>query len=251
MSRLQTELQRLYLLEDFAVADTPPALMDTQGRVRAIVVELARSVPWEQVAGFWHRVQDDGGLPPPALAVSGRDGFQLWFSLAVPVPLTEALDVVQWLRQQYGAGLAPAQCRTWPTPEQQHAALVPAVQSTTGHWSAFIVPGLGSMFADEPWLERQPSPDAQADLLQPLQSIRPSVWGRLVQQCQLAPRASIAVPAAPSSAGGEAYHFLHSVMNDAAVPLPLRIEAAKALLPYSHRPYHRGPETSIPGEFSH
>ena len=251
MNRLQTELQRLYLLEDFAVDNAIPALMDAQGRVRALVVELARAVPWEQIAAFWHRVQDDGGLPPPALAVSGRDGFQLWFSLAVPVPLAEALDVVQWLRQQYGAGLAPAQCRTWPTPEQQHAALVPAVQSTTGHWSAFIVPGLGSMFADEPWLERQPSPDAQADLLQPLQSIRPSVWGRLVQQCQLAPRASIAVPAAPSPAGTDAHHFLHSVMNDAAVPLPLRIEAAKALLPYSHRPYHRGPETSIPGEFSH
>lgn len=251
MSRLQSELQRLYLLEDFAVADAAPALMDGQGRVRALVVELARSVPWEQVAAFWHRVQDDGGLPPPALAVSGRDGFQLWFSLAVPVPLAEALDVVQWLRQQYGADVTPAQYRTWPTPEQQHAPLVPAVQSATGHWSAFIVPGLGSMFADEPWLEREPSPEAQADLLQPLQSIRPSVWSRLVHQCQLAPNRPITLPAAPNPAQTDAHHFLHSVMNDASVPLPLRIEAAKALLPYSHRPYHRAPETSMPGEFSH
>lgn len=251
MSRLHTELQRLYLLEDFPADDTAPALIDAQGRVRAIVVELARAMPWERVAAFWHQVQDEWGLPPPALAVSGRDGFQLWFSLAVPVPLAEALDVVQWLRQQYGADVAPAQLRTWPTPEHQHAPLVPAVQGGTGYWSAFIVPGLGSMFAEEPWLERAPSPDAQADLLQPLQSIAPAAWSRMVQQCQPAPSTPSAVPAAPSPAGGEAYHFLHRVMNDATVPLPLRIEAAKALLPYSARPYHRAPETSIPGEFSH
>ncbi len=251
MSRLQTELQRLYLLEDFPADDTAPALIDAQGRVRAIVVELARSVPWERVAAFWHQVQDDGDFPPPALAISGRDGFQLWFSLAVPVPLAEALEVVQWLRQQCGADLAPAQVRTWPTPQQQHAPLVPAMQSDTGYWSAFVVPGLGSLFADEPWLERAPSPDAQADLLQHLQSITPAAWSRMVQQCQPTPSVPAMPLAAPNPAGSDPQHFLHSVMNDATVPLPLRIEAAKALLPYSARPYHRAPETSIPGEFSH
>ena len=76
MSRLHTELQRLYLLEDFPADGIAPALIDAQGRVRAIVVELARAVPWERVAAFWHQVQDEWGLPPPALAVSGRDGFQ-------------------------------------------------------------------------------------------------------------------------------------------------------------------------------
>ncbi|GAB3355315.1 MULTISPECIES: hypothetical protein [Giesbergeria] len=241
MNRLQSELRRLYLLEDIAADSAAPALIDAQGRVRAIVVELARSVPWEQVAAFWHRVQDDAGLPPPALAVSGQDGFQLWFSVAVPVPLAQALDVAQWLRQQYGADVVPAQLRTWPTPQQQHAGLVPAVQSATGYWSAFIVPGLGSMFADEPWLERAPSPEAQADLLQPLQSITPAAWSRMVQQCHPAPSTSTAALATPGPAGVDAYHFLHSVMNDVAVPLPLRMEAAKALLPYSIKPVSSQP----------
>lgn len=244
MSRLESELQRLYLLADVGEdGAAPPALIDAQGQVRAIVVELAHSVPWEQIAAFWHRVQDDAGLPPPALAVSGRDGFQLWFSVAVPVPLAQALEVVQWLGQQYGANVVPAQLRTWPTPQQQHAALVPAVQSATGYWSAFIVPGLGSMFADEPWLERAPSPEAQADLLQPLQSITPAAWSRMVQQChRAAPSTPMALPAAaPNPAGADAYHFLHSVMNDVAVPLPLRIEAAKALLPYSAKPVSSRP----------
>lgn len=241
MSRLQSELQRLYLLEDSLSDSVTPALIDAQGRVRALVLELARAVPWEQVAAFWHQVQDDAGLPPPALAVSGRDGFQLWFSLAVPVPLAEALEVLQWLREQYGADMPPAQLRTWPTPERQHAPLVPAMQSATGYWSAFIVPGLGSMFAEEPWLERAPSPEAQADLLQPLQSIRPTVWNHLLQQCQSVPSQANATPTPPSPAGIDAYHFLHSVMHDAAVPLPLRIEAAKALLPYSAKAVSSGP----------
>lgn len=263
MNRLSAELQRLYLCGSFPTDGSAPALLDAQGQVRALVVELAQSVAWARIASFWHQVQEDEGLPPLALAVSGGDGYQLWFSLAVPVPLAQALTVLQHLRQRYWADLAPTQLRTWPTAAQQHTRLVPAMQGDTGYWSAFIVPGLGSMFADEPWLEREPSPDAQADLLQALQSITPPVWQQLLQSCQAAP-AAISTATAPVAAvialsgvtgatGLDPYQFLHRVMNDAAVPLPLRIDVAKALLPYSasRGPYHRGPETSIPGEISH
>lgn len=262
MSRLHAQLQRLYLCGSYPTDGSAPALFDAQGQVRALVLELAQSVAWARIASFWHQVQEDEGLPPPALAVSGVDGYQLWFSLAAPVPLAQALAVLQHLRQRYWADVAPAQWRTWPTAAQQHTRLVPAVQSDSGYWSAFIVPGLGSMFADEPWLERAPSPDAQADLLQALQSIGPALWQRLLPSCPIAlaattSTATVTVTAAAITSsdptGLDPHQFLHRVMNDSAVPLPLRIEAAKALLPYSasRGPYHRGPETSIPGEISH
>lgn len=245
MNRLHTELQRLYLCGSFPTDGSAPALFDAQGQVRALVVEVAQSVAWERIANFWHQVQEYGGLPPMALAVSGGNGYQLWFSLAV----------LQHLRQHYWADATPTQLRTWPTPAQEHTRLVPAVQSGRGYWSAFIVPGLGSMFAEEPWLEREPGSDAQADLLQALQSISPLAWQQMLQRCQVLPAVGRSAAAiAPSSPTGlDPHHFLHRVMNDAAVPLPLRIEAAKALLPYSASggSYHPGPETSIPGEFSH
>ena len=245
MNRLQSELQRLYLLEDSSAAGAAPTLINAQGQVRALVLELAHTVPWERIAGLWHQIQEDWNLPPPALAISGSDSFQLWFSLAVPVPLAQALAVLQSLRQRYASGLAPAQWRTWPTAQPQHAPLVPAQQQGSGHWSAFIVPGLGSMFTEEPWLERAPSPEAQADLLQLLHSVTPAAWQGLLQQAQATAAPVATTPQATTDAQCMgAYDFLHSVMNDPAAPLHLRIEAAKALLPYSSKP--ASPVSSAP-----
>ena len=46
-------------------------------------------------------------LPAPAIAVSGIDGYQVWFSLSEPVPLAQALDFLESLRLRYLGAIAP------------------------------------------------------------------------------------------------------------------------------------------------
>ncbi|TXT34691.1 MAG: hypothetical protein FD135_5235, partial [Comamonadaceae bacterium] len=111
----------------------------------------------------------------------------------------------------------------------RHTRIVPARQEATGRWSAFVAPGLASMFADEPWLDMPPGLDAQAHLLSSLQSITPADFQRAQEQLR---------PASPRTESVQAFNatdpkrFLLSVMNDPATELHLRIEAAKALLPF-------------------
>jgi hypothetical protein len=123
-----------------------------------------------------------------------------------------------------------------------HASLVPAQQGATGRWSAFVAPGLASMFADEPWLDVPPGSDAQAQLLCRLESISAADLSRAQKELGLgeAPIARDPEPAgagAPSSDSGatvtetDPKRFLLAVMNDPAVAMALRIEAARALLP--------------------
>lgn len=246
MPRLQTALHRLYLPLDAApevqnaAADTI-RLTDANDRVRAMVVELAQQVGWDGVAALWQGVQSDLDLPAPAIAVSGVDGYQVWFSLAESVPLAEALAFLESLRARYLGAIAAKHIRLQPQARDsvrqvQDIKRVPAVQGDTGRWSAFVAPGLAGMFADEPWLDLQPSPDAQAKLLSHIKSIQPAEF-RLAQQ-RLRPPDAPAAPASESVAADVPHaarapkRFLLAVMNDPTIPMSLRIEAAKALLPY-------------------
>ena len=94
------------------------------------------------------------------------------------------------------------------------------------------------MFADEPWLDMPPNPDGQAQLLAPLKSIPPAEFELALQQ--LRPTKGPATPglasnaAAQTAASLDPKRFLLDVMNNDSLDLALRIEAAKALLPYFH-----------------
>ena len=90
-TRLQQELLRLYGSHDTALA--PPA--------RAAVLELARPADWSALGAVWRGVQGDLGLPAPAIAVTGSDGFQLWFALAEDSLAAEALQLLQALCRAY------------------------------------------------------------------------------------------------------------------------------------------------------
>jgi hypothetical protein len=252
MNPLQAALLRLYL--PFAARsegqDDPGEairLIDADGRVRAMVVELAQQAGWDGVAALWQGVQHDLDLPAPAVAVSGVDGYQLWFSLAEPVPLAQALAFLASLRQRYLGAMAPKHIRMKPqahdsAAQVQYVRRVPAVQAESGHWSAFVAPGLAGLFADEPWLDQPPSPDAQAKLLSGLKSIQPAEF--LLAQERLRPadapdaRAAASVAAGTAPEARDPKRFLLAVMNDPATDMPLRIEAAKALLPYFVRAFH-------------
>ena len=238
MNPLETEFRRLYLIDDAtAVA---PSLMTVDGRVRAMVIELARPADWSVVSTVWQRVQSDLDLPPPAIAVTGNDGYQLWFSLAESVTTAEASFFLESLRQRFLSHIMPERINMMPT-ETRHAQLVPALQQSTGLWSAFVAPDLAAIFADSPGLDMAPRVEAQAKVLAPLESIKASVFEAIFDQVisdaeRIPATNQSSTPVVPRSTkhfDSDAKRFLKEVMNDQSVEMHLRIEAAKALLPYS------------------
>ena len=171
-------------------------------------------------------------------------------------------------------GLRPAMTASSPLQALQavqavqavHARPVPAQLPNSDHWSAFVAPDLAPVFGDEPWLNSAPNPTGQSDLLSRLASMPTADFLRVLDQLRPAPRAIDLVPAPTSAAwtgagagagadagagagadsatdhlfaagaGRSPRRFLLDVMNDASVALGLRIDAAKALLPYVHDP---------------
>lgn len=262
MTRLQSALRRLYLLPTSGSQDTAAemgSLVDAGGQVRALVLELARPADWAALSAVWTGVQADLALPAPAIAVTGQDGYQLWFSLAQAVPAAQATAFLDALRLRYLGDIKPQRVAMWPQVDTasplhiRHARPVPALQPGSGLWSAFIAQDLAPMFSDEPWLDLPPNPDGQCNLLARLASIQPD---DLVQALHRLQPASVPGPARPAmqamqatpavaDAGLVPTHlataaawqdpkaFLLDIMNNPGVALALRIEAAKALLPHS------------------
>ncbi len=259
MSTLPAELIRLYLVHEGdtpSVGDTAPRLVAPDGRTRAMVLTLARPADWTLLSPLWRGVQTDLDLPATAIAVSGIDAYQLWFSLAEPVPVAQASAFLEALRMRYLREVAPQRLSLLPSVDAAnpghvlHALLVPALQPATGRWSAFIAPDLAAIFSEEPWLDLPPNPDAQANVLSRQSSIKPAVFQAALEQLIPVdrPATSPMTPVAdetdgrPASQDGAASSaqgngldpkaFLLGVMNDKTVELHLRIDAAKALLPY-------------------
>ncbi len=243
MNRLQAQWQRLFLA---AGADGLDAAhwCDAQGQVRALVLELARPADWSLMARVWRGVQADLQWPAPAIAVSGVDGYQLWFALRSPVSVDQAQACLKALCARYLPEVAPQRLRQWPELDAtapggvRHAGVVPALHQPEGVWSAFVAPDLAPVFVDTPWLDIPPGADGQADLLAQINPIAPDDWARALAGLLPAPApAQMATPPGPPTTavhlGGthtDPERFLLDVMNNEAVDLALRIEAAKALL---------------------
>jgi hypothetical protein len=167
MNRLLSELQRLYAPPSpQESADESPA----EDRIRAMALELARPADWEALGAVWRGVQTDLNLPAPAIAINGSDGYQLWFSLTPAVPAAQALAFMEGLRRRY-LGDIPVE-RVHLRADLATSALLPPRLVAAGQWSAFVAPDLAPVFADESWLDTQPNPEGQADLLSRLISMQ-------------------------------------------------------------------------------
>lgn len=252
MTRLQTEIQRLYL-----PVGTPPIqpgadlvpLLCARDHTRAGVLSLARPAHWDSLLRVWHGVQADLGLPAPAITVNGVDGYQLWFSVLEPVPINDMAAFLAGLQARYLGDIAPRRLAVWPVGPIALAGMNPlpalAVPAPQGddRWSAFVTPDLARIFANDPWLDMAPADASQADVLAALACTRPDVFetafARLTAVSTTTPSKATetvqTLPMAPAAQHSalEPDVFLRQVMNDPGVPLALRIEAAKALLPMS------------------
>jgi len=237
MNPLQLELDRLYGLGASAAHGAAAAAV--QG-VRALVLELRPPARWAELSSVWTGVQADFGFPPPAIAVSGVDALQLWFSLASPTLPSAGERFLQGLRTKYLPHVGSAHVRLIADAAQLPSA--PPLETGPDRWSAFVAPDLASVFADTPWLDLPPSGEGQAALLRALEPIRKVSFDAALSQLGVEQELPAdfkvsGLPEAPTAeqGGADAERFLRGVMNDESVPLALRIEAAKALLGHAGR----------------
>lgn len=223
MTRLSEQLQRLF----------PPA--DADGRLRHLVLALRAPADWAALGRVWQGVQADLDWPAPAIVVSGRDEVQLWFSLQQPVDPVQGAAVLHGLVQRHLPDQPAHRLRLWPGSDGWQPPVVPALQSTDAdgdRWSAFVAPDLAPMFSDTPWLDVEPNPEGQASLLAGLRGTAAEAWQRAVPAAGPPAEAQAAAPtAAATGQCTDPRSFLLIVMNDPTVPMALRIDAAKALLP--------------------
>ncbi len=253
MDRMHSQWSRLYLPHPADGQSTDagePGLIDFSGPVRAMILEIAGPADWNAVSRVWKGVQVDLELPAPAIAVSGIDGYQLWFSVSEPLPVARAGAFLEALRTRYLSDIERERIRLYPAANAAaptHTIRVPAQQVRADRWSAFVAHDLAPMFAETPWLDIPPGADGQADILCRLESIQPADFSRaLARPGSLTPALAV-----PGTRDGQACadqgrmnaavvdravcsdpkRFLLGVMNDETVELALRIEAAKALLP--------------------
>ena len=218
------------------------------GRVRALVLALARPADWEVLGRVWTGVQQELGWPAPGIAVSGTDACQLWFSLADPLPPAQAHVLLERMRRRYLAEVPAHRVELMPSADGERQ--VPRIPAVLGEeaWSAYVAPDLAPVFAETPWLDVPPRAEGQAELLSRLRPISAAECAMLLPEVAVhasAPAASAtAVAAAPAIAFTDPQAFLLQVMNDERVEMALRIEAAKALLGTPARKPGAGPQAS-------
>ncbi|WP_137171626.1 hypothetical protein [Massilia sp. HP4] len=214
MQKLIAELMRLYLPADAPPPDVlaahllgqhsvPVSLTGSDGLARAMMIPFRKAkgtdgdAHWLRLCDVANTLQETLGLPAPAVSISGGDAYYLWLSLATPVAAERAQTFLERLRDAHFPEIELA-----PDAVRAPVALPPCLHPRTGKWAAFIHPGMGASFADEPGLDMQPPPLGQAAFLEGLESIGEEQFERILQALEAAheskPVAAPAVAAAPA-----------------------------------------------------
>ena len=175
MHKLIAELMRLYLPADVLPSDIlalPVSLTGSDGQTRAMMIPFRKTkgadseAHWTRLCEVANALQTTLKLPAPAVSISGGDAYYLWLSLATPVPAERAQAFLERLRDAFFPEVELA-----PDAVRAPVALPPCLHPRTGKWAAFIHPGMGASFADEPGLDMQPPPNGQVGFLEGLESI--------------------------------------------------------------------------------
>lgn len=237
MQRLITELRRLFLLQNQAYAvqgqeddSYHPAgalsqavlerhllgeqtvaldLVSDAGQTRALVIdfdgvaERSGAQQWAMLCTVANGLQAQLGLPAPAVSISGRKGYGLWLSLETPIPLAQAWQFLRLLHQAYFPDIEKTICDAGGnTTSRCIAELPPFLDRVSGKWAAFINPGMGASFAEDPGLEMAPPWGAQAAFLAGLHSISSKQFEQALSQLgQLCGVTDAAMAGAPELAG--------------------------------------------------
>ena len=217
MEKLIAQLMRLYLTAGQATPDmlarrvqgelTGPVELATQdGTTRTIVIPFDKAryqeegQHWTRLCEVAHALQAHYDFPAPGVSISAASGFRLWLSLGAPVPVADAQRFLEGLRATAFPDLAIA-----PDAATRPVELPPCRDLDSGRWAAFIHPGMGASFIDEPGLEMAPPPVAQAAFLEQLGTIGLEQFNAALANLQPAPTLDLpamnSAPATPAAAG--------------------------------------------------
>ncbi|QOL48834.1 hypothetical protein [Massilia litorea] len=212
MEKLIAQLLRLYLVPGQLAPEllrqhllgqvTLPLSLPAGGETRALILDFDKAKGdadgdhWTRLCAVAQALQADYGFPAPGVSISADAGFRLWLSFEVPVPAAEAQRFLEQLRDTAFPELAVA-----PDAVDRPVALPPCLDPASGRWSAFIHPGMGASFADEPGLEMAPPPLAQAAFLEQLETIGADQFNAALWSLQPAP---VGAPLAPSEPAAQA-----------------------------------------------
>ncbi|SFU86469.1 hypothetical protein [Pseudoduganella namucuonensis] len=198
MHKLISELTRLYLPPGamapetltqhlLGLATVAVNLATDEGQTRALLIPFAKTNDreeaqhWTRLCAVANALQSELGLPAPAVSISGGDAYGLWLSLAAPTPVARVRQFLALLHKAYFPDM--------PLPPDAAGApveLPPCLHQATGKWAAFIHPGMGASFADEPGLEMPPPVAGQVAFLEGLQSISEAEFQRALNLLQQA-----------------------------------------------------------------
>jgi hypothetical protein len=200
-------------------------LATLDGRVRALAIPFVRAKGehdeqhWLRLCDMANGWQEDLGLPAPAVSIDGADGYRLWLSLAAPVPAEQARRFVEALCDRYCPEMSlPAGLVDAPV------ELPPSLNARSGKWAAFIHPGMGTSFADDPGLDMAPPPAGQIAFLEGLESIAADAFRQALDK--LAPAQPQPVAEAPAAAPVPLAADAPRAANDAAFPGDLLLREA-------------------------
>ncbi len=228
--RLSSEIERLF---------------GGAGPVRAAFLIVARNSDWPALSALLGGLESELELPLPALSVDASGGYRLWFSFSAPMPAADVSAFLRALIRRYLADLPTGRVQALVPAKAAELPAMPAEVPETERWSAFIDPGMGAMFRDEPGLDISPGRDRQADLLTGVHSLTPVDLARALQEMGAPVATGSAMPiqfthatVPPVTASwknvGTAYgdprDFLRAVMNDPGASPEHRLRAAEALL---------------------
>jgi len=207
MLKLIQELMRLYLPQGVVTEEAlqahilgqqtlPADITTVDGMTRTIAIPF-QAIPKAEEGRHWtllceaaHAIQNELGLPAPAVSIASNGGFCLWLSLAMPLPSIQAGQFAELLRAACFPEIAP----NLGAP----AELPPCLNRELGRWAAFINPGMGASFIGEAGLEIAPPQAAQAAFLEGLESIDLASFEAALERLQSRGAATIAeaLPAA-------------------------------------------------------
>ncbi|QBE65964.1 hypothetical protein [Pseudoduganella lutea] len=210
MQELIAQLLRLYLPAGAPVPQGLEAHLEGRathafdlvrdGAVRAIVIPFERqrdadgAMQWERLCAVANALQGELGLPAPAVSISGAAGFRLWLSFERPMPIVQAQVLLDLVRTAYCPDMPPLTGIGAPI------ELPPCRNAATDKWAAFIHPGMGASFADEPALDMMPPLAAQVAFLQGLQPIDDEQLRHALDILQAAQPETVPAPAPRAAA---------------------------------------------------
>ena len=146
---------------------------------------------WRLLRTITGHIVHELGLPLPAVSVSGRKGFGLWWSLAEPVPVGQAQSFLRLFRRAYLSEVPGDELDLRPDTDkptkaaQAVAKLPPCLHRGSGKWAGFLPAArLEEEEAPRPWLEARPESETQANILASVELLSISAFLRALDALQ-------------------------------------------------------------------